>query len=93
MPRGDGTGPMGMGPMTGKGAGYCAGYQNTGFGFGCGRGFNASVPMRARMNCFGYGMSGNQMYNEKEILNNQAEVLENRLQEIKKRLLNIDENK
>jgi hypothetical protein len=26
MPRGDGTGPAGMGPMTGRGAGYCAGY-------------------------------------------------------------------
>ncbi|MBN1859666.1 DUF5320 domain-containing protein [Candidatus Bipolaricaulota bacterium] len=26
MPRGDGTGPMGQGPMTGRGAGYCAGY-------------------------------------------------------------------
>ena len=26
MPWGDGTGPMGMGPMTGRGAGYCAGY-------------------------------------------------------------------
>ena len=25
MPRGDGTGPMGMGAMTGRGAGYCAG--------------------------------------------------------------------
>ena len=25
MPRGDGTGPMGMGAMTGRAAGYCAG--------------------------------------------------------------------
>ncbi len=25
MPRGDGTGPQGMGPMTGRAAGYCAG--------------------------------------------------------------------
>jgi hypothetical protein len=25
MPRGDGTGPEGQGPMTGRGAGYCAG--------------------------------------------------------------------
>lgn len=31
MPRGDGTGPMGMGPMTGRGAGYCAGYATPGF--------------------------------------------------------------
>ncbi len=31
MPRGDGTGPMGMGPMTGRAAGYCAGFPTAGF--------------------------------------------------------------
>jgi len=31
MPFGDGTGPMGMGPMTGRGAGYCAGFGQPGF--------------------------------------------------------------
>ena len=31
MPRGDGTGPMGMGPMTGRAAGYCAGFPVPGF--------------------------------------------------------------
>jgi hypothetical protein len=30
MPRGDGTGPLGGGPMTGKAAGYCAGYAAPG---------------------------------------------------------------
>jgi len=30
MPRGDGTGPMGLGPMTGRRAGYCAGYDAPG---------------------------------------------------------------
>lgn len=46
MPRGDGTGPMGMGPMTGRSAGFCAGYNAPGyanpvwgFGRGLGRGF------------------------------------------------------
>jgi len=45
MPGGDGTGPAGMGPMTGRAAGYCAGYPTPGFvnpvpgrGFGLGRG-------------------------------------------------------
>ncbi|MBN1583689.1 MAG: DUF5320 domain-containing protein [Anaerolineae bacterium] len=45
MPRGDRTGPMGQGPMTGRGAGYCAGYDAPGYanqmpgrGFGMGRG-------------------------------------------------------
>ncbi len=31
MPRGDGTGPAGMGPMTGISAGFCAGYPVPGF--------------------------------------------------------------
>jgi hypothetical protein len=50
MPRGDGTGPMGMGAMTGRAAGYCAGFgmpgyananpgRGFGIGFGRGRGF------------------------------------------------------
>ena len=47
MPAGDGTGPRGMGPMTGRGAGYCVGYDvpgyaspmpGRGFGMGWGRG-------------------------------------------------------
>ena len=31
MPYGDGTGPSGMGPMTGRAAGYCAGYSLPGY--------------------------------------------------------------
>lgn len=44
MPRGDGTGPNSLGPMTGRGMGYCAGYDVPGFanpgpvGYGYGRG-------------------------------------------------------
>jgi len=44
MPWGDRTGPMGLGPMTGRGAGYCAGFPYPGYanpwygGFGWGRG-------------------------------------------------------
>ncbi len=46
MPRGDRTGPAGAGPMSGRGAGFCAGFNTAGFqtagggfGRGCGRGF------------------------------------------------------
>jgi hypothetical protein len=44
MPRGDGTGPARLGPMTGRAAGYCTGYSMPGFlsavpGRGWGRGF------------------------------------------------------
>jgi len=47
VPRGDRNGPMGMGAMTGRGAGYCAGFgmpgyanpaPGRGFGMGFGRG-------------------------------------------------------
>ncbi|MCE5249024.1 DUF5320 domain-containing protein [bacterium] len=31
MPGGDRTGPLGLGPMTGRAAGYCAGYGVPGF--------------------------------------------------------------
>ncbi len=31
MPRGDRTGPRGLGPMTGRTVGYCAGYSVPGF--------------------------------------------------------------
>ena len=31
MPRGDCTGPMGMGPMTGRAAGFCAGFGMPGY--------------------------------------------------------------
>lgn len=31
MPFGDGTGPMGQGPMTGRRMGYCAGYNTPGY--------------------------------------------------------------
>ena len=47
MPRGDRTGPRGLGPMTGRRMGYCAGYATPGFanpgpgyGLGLGRGRN-----------------------------------------------------
>lgn len=31
MPGGDRTGPAGLGPMTGRGAGYCAGFAGPGY--------------------------------------------------------------
>jgi hypothetical protein len=50
MPRGDGTGPAGFGPMTGRAAGFCAGYNTPGYmnpaggrGYGFGRGFGRGL--------------------------------------------------
>lgn len=64
MPRGDGTGPMGMGSMTGRAAGWCAGFDAPGYsnpipgrgfgmGFGRGRGtFGGRGSGRGRRNMF-----------------------------------------
>ncbi|MFW5953628.1 MAG: DUF5320 domain-containing protein [Candidatus Natronoplasma sp.] len=38
MPRGDGTGPDGLGPATGRGLGYCTGHSTPGFTKAGGRG-------------------------------------------------------
>lgn len=45
MPGGDRTGPVGMGPMSGRGAGFCAGapvpgYMNPGAAYGRGMGYS-----------------------------------------------------
>ena len=61
MPWGDRTGPRGFGPMTGRGAGYCAGnsgpgYMNPGIGFGRGFGFGRGRGMsRGFGRGFGFG--------------------------------------
>ncbi|MDD5566195.1 MAG: DUF5320 domain-containing protein [Candidatus Omnitrophica bacterium] len=60
MPRGDGTGPMGLGPMTGRAAGFCAGYSMPGYAnplpgrgyFGGGRGFYGRGGARGRRNWY-----------------------------------------
>jgi len=63
MPRGDGTGPAGMGPMTGRAAGFCAGYPVPGYmnpvggrGYwGWGRGFWGRGGGRGRSFGRGFG--------------------------------------
>ncbi len=59
MPGGDRTGPQGLGAMTGRAAGFCAGYAAPGYmnpvggrGFGYGRGFGRG---RGFSRGFGFG--------------------------------------
>jgi len=67
MPAGDGTGPRGMGPMTGRGAGYCAGsvtpgyaspVPGRGFGMGGGRGGGRGGGWRWRNQYYATGLPG-----------------------------------
>jgi hypothetical protein len=101
MPKGDGTGPAGLGRMSGRAAGYCAGLgtpgytPSTGSGFGAGRGlgfsrkfFRNGGPGRAQF-INGAGMRG-ACVSEKEILANQASFLEKQLEMVKGRLSQLD---
>ena len=62
MPRGDRTGPTGAGPLSGRGMGFCKGYDvpgymNPGFGQGFGRGRGSGRGM-GRGNRWGYQATG-----------------------------------
>lgn len=99
MPRGDGSGPMGMGPMTGRGAGACIGvttpgYANPGGGFGCGRGksnrrnaFANTTPSRRGFG--GFAQTNGLPVDEKELLSKQAKLLQDSLDEVNKRLAEL----
>jgi hypothetical protein len=68
MPGGDRTGPAGFGPMTGRGAGFCAGYPVPGFmnpawgrgggGWGWGRGGGGAGGWRHRHGYYATGLPG-----------------------------------
>ena len=55
---GDGTGPAGLGPKTGRGAGYCAGYSVPGYQ-------NTAIPRRGywRTGSWGVGRGYRNIYN------------------------------
>jgi hypothetical protein len=90
MPGRDGTGPMGQGPMTGRGLGFCTGVNAVGYGarFGlglaCRRGFGRGIGR-------GLGFLVNEASPEtqKELLQQQKELLQNRLEVIEKQLENL----
>ncbi len=70
MPGGDRTGPAGMGPMTGRGAGYCAGYEVPGYMnpyggryFGAGRGAFGARGRGYRNWYYATGLPGWSRYN------------------------------
>jgi len=105
MPGKDGTGPMGMGRMTGRGTGFCAGFTDPGYvnpvgfrcGFGGGRGFRrmfyaTGLPGWARLSYPAYPGTYKPDSGEKELLIRQAEFLESQLEQVKKRLSSFKED-
>ncbi|MCF7858230.1 MAG: DUF5320 domain-containing protein [Candidatus Cloacimonetes bacterium] len=101
MPRGDRTGPNGMGPMTGRVLGYCNNFASPGFGKmnprGMGRGYFG------RGGGFGRGFrrfpnSGWNYANvpdsktQKAILEDEIKLLSDQLEDMKKQLTELSQD-
>ncbi|HKM30839.1 MAG: DUF5320 domain-containing protein [Bacteroidales bacterium] len=80
MPRGDKTGPMGQGPMTGRRTGFCTGYDTP----GCTKNFG---PGRGMGRVMGFGRSAS-LSKEDEVLGlkAQADYLKQAQEDINRRL-------
>lgn len=102
MPSGDRTGPMGAGPRTGRGAGYCSGYSMPGYAnqFG-GRGFARGGGRGFRNRFYATGFPGwaAQGYGqppapteaqELEGLKQEAEFLKDNLNQISQRISQLE---
>ena len=105
MPYGNGTGPEGMGPGTGRKMGFCAGYdrpgsynksfggRGQGFGAGCGgRGFGRSSGGRfSGPGGFRSGFAAANNGNEIDFLKLQQEALELEISAVKERIKSIND--
>lgn len=102
MPRGDRTGPMGAGPMTGRRMGYCAGYDapgyvNAGYGRGYGRGLGRGCRRGFGIG-YGRGFGWRAMFYDapskeelKGYINEEIKFLKGQLDSLEKRLKELDE--
>ena len=82
MPGGDGTGPRGFGPGTGRGAGFCWGYPKPGYA--------NPTPGYRNWRGLGYPQPRRVIPNEKIYLEQQAEFLREQLRTLEARLNDID---
>ena len=105
MPGGDGRGPSGFGPMTGRGAGLCAGYSmpgyansipGRGFGFrgrgrgGFGGGFGRGFGRAYPY--YGYGVQGEMPYGQVNMNPQQeADMLKHQATAMEKEIKDINE--
>jgi hypothetical protein len=95
MPGGDRTGPMGAGPMTGRAAGFCAGYAMPGhmnptggrgqgfWGRGCGGGWGRGRGVGLGASRFNWAPTPEQ---ELESLKQQASYIQGALADITRRI-------
>ncbi len=93
MPRGDGTGPIGAGPMTGRRVPNRNGYTSSEIakqGFGAGRGMGGFNCRGNRKKFCMTQISNELAMDEKTILENQENILEKQIQQIKERLKNLN---
>jgi hypothetical protein len=106
MPGGDGTGPIGQGPMTGRAFGFCAEYPNSGYsrpvyGLGYGRGWGRGIGRGywGRGRRFWYREIGeiplikSSTEEEKVCLENLVKNLEDELKAVTERLKNLSKEK
>lgn len=104
MPYGDGTGPTGFGPMTGRAAGFCAGYsvpgytnpvfgrgffgRGRGMGLGRGRGWRNMFYKTGLPEVFRNNQLTPQM--ELEALKKQAEYMQNEIKAVNDRINELE---
>lgn len=104
MPRGNRTGPMGEGPRTGRGMGYCTGndqpgYMNSpsnwggGYGrrFGGGPGFGRGGGFGLRGGYGNYSQGGVSDVSEKTLIENEIRILKDQLSALEDRLAKTEE--
>ena len=105
MPGGNRTGPMGNGPMTGRGAGVCAGnempgYTNRGFGrgmgggrgFGGGRGWGRGMGAKFHAWWQNAPVSQPNPVNERQMLEQEASNLKDQIEQVQTRLNQLGES-
>lgn len=92
MPGLDGTGPMGQGPFTGGGRGYCAGYPvvRRGGGFGFGRGYGRGRGFGWGGAVSPYGAANVTPQAEAQFLRDQAGAMQEEIKAINARLKELE---
>jgi hypothetical protein len=105
MPYLDGTGPNGLGPLTGRGLGYCSGAVGLGYGygFGWGRGYGRGMAYGRRFGGWGFAPYVNAWgalpyaplspETQRQALANEQRILETRLEALKSQIEELEKKK